>query len=92
MTIKQLISLVIAGIVITGCAGPTVLDQNWGRSVKSAQSNQTLNPRAGENLGPVEGLDGRSSENNMDKYRRSFQTKEESSGYNIKLTGIGMRK
>ena len=36
----------------------TALDQNWGRSVETAKFNQILNPEAGKNLNPVEGLSG----------------------------------
>jgi hypothetical protein len=51
----------VAGLY--GCAGTATgrqsrLDQNWGRSFESALYNQTLNPEAGKNLEPVEGIDG----------------------------------
>ena len=92
MRIKRLVisSLIVGGIVITGCAGPSMLDQNWGRSVETARFDQTLNPKAGENLQPVTGLDGQSAENALDAYRGSFKVEDKSAGYNIKLTGIGM--
>ncbi len=94
MIIKRLFisSLVAGAIVIAGCTGPTMLDQNWGRSVETARYNQTLNPQAGQNLEPVEGLDGQSAENTLEAYRQSFKVDEKSSGYDIKLTGIGMQK
>jgi hypothetical protein len=93
MKIKQLVisSLIVGGIVISGCAGPSVLDQNWGRSVETAKFNQTLNPKAGENPEPVVGLDGRSAENAIEAYRQSFKPEDNAAGYNIKLTGIGMK-
>lgn len=94
MKIKRLVisSLIVGGIVIAGCAGPSVLDQNWGRSVETARFNQTLNPKAGENLEPVVGLDGRSADNALETYRQSFKGECKSAGYDIKLTGIGMKK
>jgi len=94
MIIKRLyISSLIAGaIAIVGCAGPSMLDQNWGRSVETARYNQTLNPQAGQNLEPVESLDGQSAENTLEAYRQSFKLEENSTGYDIKLTGIGMKK
>ena len=36
----------------------SLLDQNWGRSFEAARTNQILNPEAGNNLAPVEGLMG----------------------------------
>ena len=94
MIIKRLyISSLIAGaIAIAGCTGPTMLDQNWARSVETARYNQILNPQAGQNLDPVEGLDGQSAENILEAYRQSLKAGEKSSGYDIKLTGIGMKK
>ena len=94
MRIKRLVfsSLIVGGIVIAGCAGPSVLDQNWGRSTETARFNQTLNPKAGENPEPVVGLDGRSADNALESYRRSFKAEDKSAGYDIKLTGIGMKK
>jgi hypothetical protein len=68
--IKKTIALTIAGAMLaffTGCSssGPvyeeTLLDKNWGRSVESAKYNQILNPDAGKNLAPVEGLDGKAA-------------------------------
>lgn len=51
--------LVSGVIFIGGCAGPSRLSQNWGRSVETAKYNQTLNPEAGKECRPVEGLDGK---------------------------------
>jgi hypothetical protein len=36
-----------------------------------------LNPDAGKTLNPVESLDGRASENAIEKYRDGFKAKEE---------------
>ncbi len=94
MKIKRLCisSLIAGGIAIAGCAGPSMLDQNWGRSVETARFNQTLNPQAGENLEPVTGLDGQSAGNALEAYRQSFKVEDKSAGYDVKLTGIGMKK
>ena len=58
----------------------TLLDKNWGRSVETAKYNQTLNPDAGKDLTPVEGLSGKAAENSVEKYENSFkkETKQES--------------
>jgi hypothetical protein len=75
--------------LFAGCSGPagnnpfrveTLLDKNWGRSVETAKYNQTLDPEAGKNLAPVEGLDGRAAGYTVDKYENSFrkETKPES--------------
>jgi len=75
--------------LFAGCSGPagnnpfreeTLLDKNWGRSVETAKYNQIIDPEAGKNLAPVEGLDGKAAGFAMDKYENSFrkETKQES--------------
>jgi hypothetical protein len=68
----------------SGCAGPegnnpfrqeTLLDMNWGRSVESARFNQMIDPDAGKNLRPVEGLSGVAAGYSVDKYEQSFKEK-----------------
>lgn len=66
----------------------TTLDRNWGRSLESAKYNQILNPEAGKNLEPVEGLDGESAEGNMGKYKESFEKEPAQKAYNLNLGGI----
>jgi hypothetical protein len=79
---KKTIALTIACAMLAlsaGCSssGPvheeTLLDKNWGRSVETAKYNQILNPDAGKNLAPVEGLDGNAAENSVQKYENSFK-------------------
>jgi hypothetical protein len=85
---KKTIALTIACAMLAlsaGCSssGPvheeTLLDKNWGRSVETAKYNQILNPDAGNNLTPVEGLDGKATDNSVKKYEDSFkkETKQE---------------
>lgn len=69
-------------ILFAGCSGPgqlyreeTALDKNWGRSVESAKFNQILNPEAGKDLKPVEGLSGDAAGYTVDKYENSFKEK-----------------
>ena len=70
--------------LFAGCSGPagnnpfreeTLLDKNWGRSVETAKYNQTLDPEAGKNALPVEGLDGKAAGYAVDKYDNSFKEK-----------------
>lgn len=61
---KHIVISVMSAIVavwVVGCA-PSALDKNWGRSYESARYNQILNPEAGKNLDPVEGLEGPAAE------------------------------
>ena len=55
--------LLIAGMIALllgagACAGPSRVEMDYGTSVKLSAFNQTLNPQAGKNLGPVAGFDG----------------------------------
>jgi hypothetical protein len=69
---------VLAGIsmMLWGCAGnlpqperADIVDMNRGKSLESAMNEQILNPEAGEPT-PVEGFDGVSAKNQIDKYRK----------------------
>lgn len=73
--------LLAVSFLIAGCQGATFinketnLDKNWGKAYRAAKENQILNPEAGKDLAPVEGLDGEAAENNTRKYRSSFRGK-----------------
>ena len=55
------------------------LDNNWGRSFEAAKYNQTLNPEAGKNLKPVEGIQGTAAEKIMEGYTKdAFEEKKQS--------------
>jgi len=80
--LKRTIALTIACAMLAlsaGCSssGPvheeTLLDKNWGRSVETAKYNQILNPEAGKDLTPVEGLSGKAADNSVKKYENSFK-------------------
>ena len=82
---KRTIALTIACAMLVfsaGCSssGPvheeTLLEKNWGRSVETAKYNQILNPEAGKDFKAVEGLDGVSSDNTVNKYHESFKEKK----------------
>jgi hypothetical protein len=70
---------IIAGIIVLmaflGCSqnrnvfmGESQLDKNWGRSYETAKHNQILNPDAGKQTGPVEGMQGPAAERIMNGY------------------------
>jgi len=95
--IKKTIALTIACAMLAlsaGCSssGPvyeeTLLDKNWGRSVETAKYNQILNPDAGKDLTPIEGLSGQAAENSVQKYENSFkkETKQESTSTTATIT------
>ena len=48
----------------------TLLNRNFGRAYETAKYNQILNPDAGKNLQPVDGLDGQLVKKNMDTYQK----------------------
>ena len=95
--IKKAIALTMACAMLAlfaGCSssGPvyeeTLIDKNWGRSVETAKYNQILNPDAGKNLAPVEGLDGTAADNSVQKYENSFkkESKQESTSTTATIT------
>jgi hypothetical protein len=97
MIIRKILILtaVAALVVVLGCTSPpgqnqqTLLEKNWGRSFETTKYNQILNPEAGRNAEPVEGLDGEAAEANTAKYRQGFTAEAPPPVDNINLNIIG---
>jgi hypothetical protein len=66
---------ILAVISVTGCTKrPTTLGPDFGLAYTTANDQQTLNPDAGTNLDPVQGLeDGAAAKHTMERYRSSFE-------------------
>ena len=60
-----------------GCS--SALEENWGKSVEQAKEFQTVNPGAGQNPGPVVGLDGKVAERAITNYREGKREDQETS-------------
>ena len=60
-------------------------ETNFGSSFESARSGQILNPEAGKNLAPVDGLDGEAAEMTMGKYRKGFGGPGEAPVYPLRI-------
>jgi hypothetical protein len=69
----------VLAVAFFGCVknystgGNTELDRNWGKSYETAKYQQILNPEAGKNMEPVEGLDGRVEGRIMEGYIKGEQ-------------------
>lgn len=72
MTRLMTMMTVSASLMIGACA-PTTISPNWGTAYQQMRAGQVLNPSAGEQLNPVEGLDGVASATAMGEYRKSFE-------------------
>jgi hypothetical protein len=76
MKTMLILTFIIVALVVSGCEHipsarqDTLLNRNFGRSHETAIYNQILDPDAGKNLDPVEGLDGRYVETNMNTYQK----------------------
>jgi hypothetical protein len=83
------IVVVAAMAVFPGCTcEKSNLTANWGRSFEMAKYNQTLNPEAGKNLEPVEGLNGWAADAVMAGYQDSFKGKKGTESVNLNLGNI----
>jgi len=51
--------------------------------------NQTLNPEAGKNLEPATGLDGKTAEGIMQKYREGFEKEAPAPTYSFTIGNVG---
>ncbi len=83
---KKWFLLIIVALFVTACAGhPWRPSRNWdpwwrsdlersfGNSYQEALLNETLNPDASKNLAPVTGMDGKSAEEVLKTYQKSYQ-------------------
>ena len=70
---------ILAVVSVTGCTKrPATLGPDYGLAYTMANDAQTLNPDAGKNLDPVQGLeDGVAAKHTMERYRSSFEKPEE---------------
>ena len=80
---------VIAGLC-AGCAGPSALEEDFGKSVRQMQYVQTydkttlLDPQ----LEPVVGMDGEAAANALQEYRKGVAKPEQiTQGISIGITG-----
>jgi len=71
----------LVGIIIAsslGCATPLSRSEaHYGVSFHQALANQILDPEAYKNLEPQKELDGQAAKIVMDRYRKTFEEKEE---------------
>lgn len=74
-------------LLLSGCVQTTpAWDGEFGRSVRVAQQQQTLNPRAGGDA-PVNGIEGDVGRETFTRYRNSF--KEAPTTPNSFTIGVG---
>ena len=52
---------------------PVHLNEDFGNSYRYAKETQILNPQAGNSLEPLEGISGRASQYNIDRYQKLWE-------------------
>lgn len=67
-------------LVLNGCALSPRVDRQFGSSVHQALVQQTVNPQAGANRSPVNGLDGQAAAAVYENYQKSFRAPEAQTG------------
>jgi len=61
---------------LSGCVGPSALEQDYGRSVANNIAQEVINPRAGLDTTPAVGLDPKAAVNLQERYDKSFKGEE----------------
>lgn len=89
--------LMLFSLMLTGCESiPYAREQNlidnWGKSFQAIKTNHVINPDAGMDEAPVEGMDGIAAEKAMNKYYKTFDEKPPAQITNISISGIGSGK
>jgi len=75
----------VALLGVLSCAGPTTIEQDYGRSVHNNLAQQVVNPRAALDPSPTVGLSPHAAANEMERYNKSFKG-EEKKTLEMKLT------
>lgn len=72
----RLLALLSGAALLAGCSLSPRLDQQFGRSVRLAQHQQTLHPEAARNDTPVNGLDAEAAAGAQANYQRAMRSPE----------------
>jgi len=86
-----LIGLAVLFFILEGCAGPSRLEKDFSTSFKLAKFNQTLNPEAEKNIGPVTGFDGKSAQAIVEKYRKDFEKPAAPAPFVLSIGTVGKK-
>lgn len=75
ITGKHMLGLAIFFLfAVAGCSHkPTLVDDFYGTSYKLALQSQLLNPQAGVDLRPVEGMDGEIGKRVVERYQKGVE-------------------
>ena len=72
MSYTRFVALLLTVGLITMPACGVSLKKNWGRSFEEQRVGQLLDPSAGKNTKPVDGMNGRAAEGAVQQYEGSF--------------------
>jgi len=88
-TVAYLVIVLSTVFLISGCAGRSRLEENYGASVKLSTFNQILDPDAEKKLEPVTGMDGIAAQISIERYRKSFEQPAKNSQYIFNMGALG---
>ena len=84
------LAVVSIGLLFGACARTTV-SPNWGKAYQEMRANQILDPTAGEQLGPVEGQDGKVNATAIEAYRKGFEKPDADFNRSTVTSGVQTR-
>jgi hypothetical protein len=91
ITFRIAAALAVAGL-LGACATSPRLDRQFGDRLRQVKAQQTLDPQAGRNTAPVNGMDAPAAKSAYDSYQRSFATPDQqNSGFTIGSGGVTSR-
>jgi len=91
MRIMSMTLAVVSIGLLFGACTPTPLSPNWGKAYQEMRANQVLDPMAGEQLGPVEGQDGKVNVTAMEAYRKGFEKPDADFNRSTVTSGVQTR-
>lgn len=83
-------SLLLLAMLLTACGTSPRLDRQFGDSLRLMRAQQTINPQAGQDRRPVNGLDAPAAAAAYQNYQQSFINREDQgNGFTI---GVGSKR
>lgn len=80
----------LLALAVAGCTNPpTLTDEFRGTSYALALNSQILDPEAGKDLRPVEGVDGETGKRIVERYHKGFeQEPAKTENYSVVFEGM----
>jgi hypothetical protein len=83
------VSLFLMAGLAWGCCAPSLVEQDYGRSVNNNLAQQVVNPEAGLETAPAAGLVPKAGTNLYTRYEKGFEKEAPAAAMQLITTDVG---